>query len=71
MKVPVFGEGIDLYKNYNFMRTFVIGKDRHQLQFVETEEDFEEVTQFLQRNNATFAIFPCQNEGVRTFNEFF
>jgi hypothetical protein len=53
------------------MRTFVIGKDRHQLQFVETEEDFEEVTQFLQRNNATFAIFPCQNEGVRTFNEFF
>jgi hypothetical protein len=47
MKVPTFGDGIDLYKNNNFRRKFKVGKDGHTIEFRETDDELDEVTLFL------------------------
>lgn len=61
MKVPTHGEGIDLYKNQAWKRKYIInganggvngtnGKG-YRIEFSETKEDFDEVTQYLTANN--------------------
>ncbi len=64
-KVPTHGTGLDLYANHNYQRRYQIGK-QHLLEFVETEEFLDEVAIYLTQHNATFAIFPMQQENIHT-----
>jgi hypothetical protein len=58
--VPTHGEGIDIYKNHNYKRNYMINKFQYQFIFEEDEkEEFEEVRVFLSRNNASGAICPA------------
>ena len=58
-KVPTHGPGIDLYANFNHHRKYLIGK-HHLLEFVELEQDLDEVAIFLTQHNACFAIYPME-----------
>ncbi len=67
VRIPTFGSGLDLYKNANFKRRFVLaGTKRIPLEFKETDEDFDEVGTFLSSNNAHFAICPAIIEEMTT-----
>jgi|LauGreDrversion4_2_1035121.scaffolds.fasta_scaffold543682_2 hypothetical protein len=46
----MLGTGLDLYDNYK--RTFVIGKSKTAIEFIETDEDFDEISFYLENNNA-------------------
>lgn len=68
IKVPTTGDGVDLYKTNNFRRKFRIeGGEKYKFEFVEDEEDMDEVGMFLTKMNIFFALFPMQNEEVNTF----
>ena len=66
MKVPTHGEGIDLYYNDNYRRKYVLGRRRYLIEFSNSDEEFNEVTAFLSRNNAMWCILLFANEGVDT-----
>jgi hypothetical protein len=66
VRVPIQGEGLDLYRDNFFERTIHLGKMENRIGFKETEEEFDEVHNFFYRSNAMWAYVPFLWEGFTT-----
>lgn len=66
VRVPTTGDGIDLYRNNNYKRVFTVGAKQTYLEFIETDEDFDEFNVFLPRYHTFWSYLLFKMENIHT-----